>query len=145
MNVTIPIYEAMIRFIHSYLHSFSLSFPVIAWALAMTSLGAISLGSFQTAAILLAGLFCYDIFWVFGTDVMMTVATKVEAPVKFLYTAPPPAEGAEMREYPFSVLGLGDIVIPGLFVRFMSKLDAALQPAKFSYFGAATAAYAFGK
>ena len=111
----------------------------------MTSLGAISLGSFQTAAILLAGLFCYDIFWVFGTDVMMTVATKIEAPVKFLYTAPPPAEGAEVREYPFSVLGLGDIVIPGLFVRFMSKLDAALQPEKFSYFGAATGAYALGK
>jgi hypothetical protein len=37
---------------------------VIAWALAMTSLGAISLGSFQTAAILLGGLFFYDIFWV---------------------------------------------------------------------------------
>jgi hypothetical protein len=42
----------------------------------MVSLGAISLGSFQTGAILLAGLFCYDVFWVFGTDVMMTVATK---------------------------------------------------------------------
>jgi minor histocompatibility antigen H13 len=50
----------------------------IAWALGMVSLGAISLGSFQTGAILLAGLFCYDIFWVFGTDVMMTVATKGE-------------------------------------------------------------------
>ena len=40
----------------------------IAWALGMVSLGAISLGSYQTGAILLAGLFCYDIFWVFGTD-----------------------------------------------------------------------------
>lgn len=104
----------------------------IAWALGMVSLGAISLGSFQTGAILLAGLFCYDIFWVFGTDVMMTVATKgenwcwswmhlsfdkrskynhhsllfqVEAPVKFLYTSPP---SDVPRSYPFSVLGLGD-------------------------------------
>lgn len=50
----------------------------IAWALGMVSLGAISLGSFQTGAILLAGLFLYDVFWVFGTDVMMTVATKGE-------------------------------------------------------------------
>lgn len=40
---------------------------VIAWAIGMVSLGGISLGSFQTGAILLAGLFCYDIFWVFGT------------------------------------------------------------------------------
>merc|ERR1719223_2730237 len=110
----------------------------IAWALAMISLGSLSLGSFQTASILLAGLFCYDIFWVFGTDVMMTVATKVEAPVKFLYTAPPVPEGAEPRSYPFSVLGLGDVVIPGLFVRFMSKVDSVLQPQKFSYFGAST-------
>jgi len=55
---------------------FLLNYPVIAWALAMASLGAISLGSFQTGAVLLAGLFCYDVFWVFGTDVMMTVATK---------------------------------------------------------------------
>lgn len=113
----------------------------IAWALAMTSLGVISLGSFQTGAILLAGLFFYDIFWVFGTDVMMTVATKVEAPVKFLYTAPP---SAQPRDYNFSVLGLGDVVIPGLFVRFMGKIDQALQPSKFSYFNASTLAYAIG-
>lgn len=113
----------------------------IAWALAMVSLGSISLGSFQTGAILLAGLFCYDIFWVFGTDVMMTVATKVEAPVKFLYTAPP---SDTPRSYPFSVLGLGDIVIPGLFVRLMSKVDEVLQPKNLSYFNVATGAYALG-
>mmetsp|Transcript_10966 Transcript_10966/g.21135 ORF Transcript_10966/g.21135 Transcript_10966/m.21135 type:complete len:216 (+) Transcript_10966:1-648(+) len=114
---------------------------VIAWALAMVSLGAISLGSFQTGAILLAGLFCYDIFWVFGSDVMMTVATKVEAPVKFIYPAPP---SDTPRAYPFSVLGLGDVVIPGLFVRFASKIDEALQPQNLSYFSVATAAYAVG-
>jgi len=75
----------------------------------------------------------------------MTVAMKVEAPVKFLYTAPPPLEGAEPRSYPFSVLGLGDVVIPGLFVRFMSKVDEVLKPQRFTYFGAATFAYAFGQ
>lgn len=120
---------------------------VLAWSLAMTTLGAVSLGSFQTASILLAGLFFYDIFWVFGTDVMMTVATKVEAPVKFLFTAPPPPvdSNAPIREYNFSVLGLGDVVIPGLFVRFMSKLDSVLQPAStLSYFNSATLAYALG-
>ena len=114
---------------------------VIAWALGMVSLGAISLGSFQTGAILLAGLFCYDVFWVFGTDVMMTVATKVEAPVKFLYTAPP---SDTPKDYPFSVLGLGDVVIPGLFVRFMGKVDEVLQPKNLSYFTTATFAYGAG-
>mmetsp|Transcript_27535 Transcript_27535/g.43327 ORF Transcript_27535/g.43327 Transcript_27535/m.43327 type:complete len:437 (-) Transcript_27535:212-1522(-) len=113
----------------------------IAWSLGMVSLGAISLGSFQTGAILLAGLFCYDVFWVFGTDVMMTVATKVEAPVKFLYTAPP---SDTPKDYPFSVLGLGDVVIPGLFVRFMAKVDEVLQPKNLSYFTTATFAYGAG-
>mmetsp|Transcript_13301 Transcript_13301/g.18845 ORF Transcript_13301/g.18845 Transcript_13301/m.18845 type:complete len:450 (-) Transcript_13301:424-1773(-) len=114
---------------------------LLAWALAMVSLGAISLGSFQTGALLLGGLFFYDIFWVFGTDVMMTVATKVEAPIKFLYTAPPTPEP---KGYPFSVLGLGDVVIPGIFVRFMSELDKILKPQNFSYFNAAALAYGVG-
>lgn len=34
----------------------------------------VSVGSFTIAAILLSGLFVYDVFWVFGTEVMVTVA-----------------------------------------------------------------------
>jgi minor histocompatibility antigen H13 len=37
-----------------------------------------SLGTFQTGAILLVGLFFYDIFFVFGTDVMVTVAKSLD-------------------------------------------------------------------
>jgi len=71
---------------------------ILAWSLGMASLGAISLGSFQTGAILLGGLFFYDAFWVFGSDVMMTVATKVEAPVKFIFPAP---DSEIVRDYNF--------------------------------------------
>mmetsp|Transcript_3395 Transcript_3395/g.4746 ORF Transcript_3395/g.4746 Transcript_3395/m.4746 type:complete len:161 (-) Transcript_3395:22-504(-) len=109
----------------------------------MTSLGAISLGSFQTATVLLAGLFMYDVVSVFGSDIMMTVATKVEAPVKFLYTAPPLPDGMESK-YPFSVLGLGDIVIPGLFVRFMFQMDQVLKPTRLSYFNTSCVSYGTG-
>ncbi|CAN0325230.1 unnamed protein product, partial [Ectocarpus sp. 8 AP-2014] len=35
------------------------------------SIGLISISTFPAAAILLTGLFCYDIFWVFGTEVMV--------------------------------------------------------------------------
>jgi minor histocompatibility antigen H13 len=45
----------------------------------------ISLGSYQIGAILLAGLFLYDIFWVFGTDVMVTVAKSFDGPIKLLF------------------------------------------------------------
>ena len=30
---------------------------------------------------MLAGLFVYDVFWVFCTDVMTTVATNINAPI----------------------------------------------------------------
>ena len=32
----------------------------------------------MNGAILLAGLFVYDVFWVFGTDVMVTVAKSFQ-------------------------------------------------------------------
>lgn len=36
-------------------------------------------------AVLLSGLFVYDIFWVFGTPVMVTVAKSLDAPIKLLF------------------------------------------------------------
>lgn len=51
------------------------------------------------------GLFVYDVFWVFGTEVMVTVAKKFDAPIKLLF----PRGG----ESPPAMLGLGDIVVPG--------------------------------
>ena len=36
-------------------------------------------------AVLLSGLFFYDIFWVFGTPVMVTVAKSLDAPIKLLF------------------------------------------------------------
>ncbi|KAL6052680.1 Minor histocompatibility antigen H13, variant 2 [Balamuthia mandrillaris] len=69
----------------------------------------LSLGSYQTGCILLGGLFLYDIFWVFGTDVMVTVAKSFDAPIKLLF--PKDIFAEEMQ---FSMLGLGDIVIPGM-------------------------------
>ena len=38
-----------------------------------------------TGCILLGGLFFYDIFWVFGTNVMVTVAKSFDAPIKLVF------------------------------------------------------------
>lgn len=38
--------------------------------------------NFRIGYLLLLGLFFYDIFWVYGTDVMVTVATSIDAPIK---------------------------------------------------------------
>mmetsp|Transcript_6354 Transcript_6354/g.8617 ORF Transcript_6354/g.8617 Transcript_6354/m.8617 type:complete len:464 (+) Transcript_6354:56-1447(+) len=135
---------------------------IIAWAIAMQSLGLITLQSFAIACAFLMGLFFYDIWWVYGTDVMMTVATNVEAPIKFLYPFNPTllaqAADAGTPRYPFSVLGLGDVVIPGIFCAMMRKIDQngfpgeapavkdgdLNQDSKYSYFTSAVAGYAFG-
>ena len=82
----------------------------------------ISIGSTINGLIMLWGLLIYDVFWVFGTDVMVTVAKKFDAPVKLLF---PRGEG--LRN---SMLGLGDIVVPGIFIALMLRLDYSLQKDK---------------
>jgi len=81
----------------------------------------ISLGSFFNGFILLCGLFFYDIFWVFGTDVMVTVAKSFDAPIKLLF----PQHGTDIEGNPLrpSLLGLGDIVIPGIFIALLLRFD----------------------
>lgn len=90
-------------------------------AFSIKGIEALALGSYKTGAILLAGLFFYDIFWVFGTDVMVTVATSFDAPVKLLF---PRALATATEKAKFSMLGLGDIVIPGIFIAMLLRYDA---------------------
>ena len=84
----------------------------------------LSLGSTLNGAILLIGLFFYDIFWVFGTDVMVTVAKSFDAPIKLLFPQAFWESGTP------SMLGLGDIVIPGIFIALMIRYDYARYTAK---------------
>jgi len=96
----------------------------------------LSLGSFKIGAILLAGLFIYDIFWVFFTPVMVSVAKSFDAPIKLIF---PTGDIAR----PFSMLGLGDIVIPGIFVALALRFDMSRGREK-TYFTSAFAGYTAG-
>lgn len=51
-------------------------------AFAINGVELLHVNNVQTGALLLIGLFVYDIFWVFGTNVMVTVAKSFEAPIK---------------------------------------------------------------
>ena len=82
-----------------------------------------SLGTYKIAAILLCGLFLYDIFWVFGTDVMVTVAKNLDGPIKILFPRSL-VPNAETGRLDLSLLGLGDIVIPGFFLALLLRFDA---------------------
>merc|ERR1719330_1177706 len=88
----------------------------------------IGISNYKTGAIMLIGLFFYDIFWVFGSkpvfgsNVMVSVAKGVEAPIKLMF--PRSAGGCGNLQH--SMLGLGDIVVPGIFIAFLAKWDAVL-------------------
>jgi len=92
---------------------------ILGEAFCIQGIAFMSLGSYSVGCILLGGLFFYDIFWVFGTDVMVTVAKSFDAPVKLLF---PRNIFAEEMQY--SMLGLGDIVIPGIFLALLLRFDA---------------------
>ena len=78
----------------------------------------IFLGNFKNGFMMLIALFFYDIFFVFGTDVMLTVAKSIDAPIKLLFPTDWSADPAK-----FSLLGLGDIVIPGIFMAMCLRYD----------------------
>jgi len=108
----------------------------------------LSLGNYKTGAMLLFGLFFYDIFWVFGTDVMVTVAKSFDAPIKLLF---PRSFATADAKAQFSMLGLGDIVIPGIFVALLLRFDAHQAKVKHSseefeqpYFRTIMLGYTFG-
>lgn len=90
---------------------FGISFSII-------GISNMNLPSFKIGAILLWGLFFYDIFWVYGTDVMVTVAKNFDAPIKLLFPYDYSEEKPKM-----SMLGLGDIIIPGIFIALSLKYD----------------------
>lgn len=59
-----------------------------------------------------------------GTDVMVTVAKNLDGPIKLLFprSLVPHVETGKIE---LSLLGLGDIVIPGFFLALLLRFDAA--------------------
>lgn len=95
---------------------------VLGIAFSVQGIEHLSLGSVGVGVILLVGLFFYDIFWVFFTPVMVSVAKNFDAPIKLLF----PRGSTDARGHAeFSMLGLGDIVIPGIFLAIVLRYDAA--------------------
>ncbi|KAM0753172.1 hypothetical protein T439DRAFT_323805 [Meredithblackwellia eburnea MCA 4105] len=93
---------------------------LVALSLAFNAVSLLRLDSFWTGSALLAGLFLYDIWWVFGTNVMESVARDFDAPVKILWPKDGTAKATE-----FTLLGLGDIVLPGIFIALALRFDYA--------------------
>ena len=109
---------------------------ILAMSFSYNALSLLKIDSFKTGCILLGGLFLYDIWWVFGTSVvgaftlqalsrmltiaqMVSVATNLDVPIKLLW----PKSVLFSTNQGFTMLGLGDIVIPGVFVALALRYD----------------------
>jgi minor histocompatibility antigen H13 len=142
---------------------------LIGLSFAYNGIQLLALDSFKTGMALLTGLFFYDIYFVFGTEIMMTVdnhelatmidwraqvAKGIEAPIKVVF----PRDIIHNFHGPATMLGLGDIVLPGVYIAFAlrydlhsyhkryPKLPFQRQNTSFDkpYFNAVFAAYAIG-
>jgi minor histocompatibility antigen H13 len=128
---------AFLYFKHFTLHNlFAICFCVQA-------LHYVSLSTFKVAFLLLGGLFFYDVFWVFGTDVMVTVAKNFEGPVKIIFPT-------SLHPLKTSILGLGDVVLPGMLIAMCLRYDChragaePFGPFPRPYFWTVLGAYALG-
>ena len=104
------------------IHNYWLLSNLIAMSFCVFALEQMPLPSFLTGASLLWALFFYDIFFVFGTDIMVTVARNIDGPIKLLVPKGLNDEG----KMQFSMLGLGDIIIPGIYMALCLRYDIML-------------------
>lgn len=83
--------------------------------------------TFWTGTLLLSALFLYDIYFVFFTPMMVTVATKLDIPIKLLFPRPSSPAEVEKGVHGLAMLGLGDIVIPGMMIALALRFDLYLH------------------
>jgi minor histocompatibility antigen H13 len=83
--------------------------------------------TFWTGTLLLSALFFYDVYFVFFTPMMVTVATRLDIPIKLLFPRPPSPTEIEKGLPSLSMLGLGDIVIPGMMIALALRFDLYLH------------------
>ena len=122
---------------------------VLGFCMCVVFLGLIQINSIRVAVVLLSVAFFYDIFFVFitpyifkGRSVMVEVATsggppKADAIWCEKYPTDSDCKGGDPMPMLFSIprlfdyakgssmLGLGDIVLPGLLLSFVARVDAA--------------------
>ncbi|KAJ5663084.1 hypothetical protein N7507_003815 [Penicillium longicatenatum] len=77
--------------------------------------------TFGTGSLILISLFFYDIYFVFFTPVMVHVAKNLDVPIKLMFP-----RTDETGEPAHAMLGLGDIVIPGMMVCLALRFDIFL-------------------
>jgi minor histocompatibility antigen H13 len=98
-------------------------------------IGKVYCRSYQSACVFFCGLFAYDVFWVFCTPVMESVVNgfiKHNLPTMLIF---PTMDWNIQAETKFGgALGLGDVILPGIFVGLMLRFDQSLGSGSRPYF-----------
>uniref|UniRef100_A0A671WW63 PA domain-containing protein n=1 Tax=Sparus aurata TaxID=8175 RepID=A0A671WW63_SPAAU len=101
----------------------------------------ISLSNFKICVILLTLLLVYDVFFVFITPFF----TKVWVYLPVVMRVPRFSAWAQnLCGMQFSILGYGDIIVPGLLVAYCSRFDVWINSRKKIYFVSCCIAYLLG-
>ncbi|XP_039103920.1 signal peptide peptidase-like 2B isoform X2 [Hyaena hyaena] len=126
-------------------------------AFCLYMLKTIRLPTFKACTLLLLVLFVYDVFFVFitpfltksGNSIMVEVATgpsdsATHEKLPMVLKVPRlNASPLALCDRPFSLLGFGDILVPGLLVAYCHRFDIQVQSSRV-YFVACTVAYGLG-
>ncbi|KAI4176708.1 MAG: hypothetical protein LQ346_007832 [Caloplaca aetnensis] len=99
---------------------------ILGFAFAYNALQLISPTTSSTGTLILSSLFIYDIYFVFYTPLMVTVATSLDIPAKLLFPRPPGPDADPTKQH-LAMLGLGDVVLPGMMIGFALRLDLYLH------------------
>ena len=110
--------------LYFYLKNWQLN-NIMAFGLVFYILSLLLIKNFLVCFTFLIGIFLYDTFWVFYShkiftdNVMLTVATKIDLPIKLempiLFSSNPLKN--------CMLLGLGDLALPGMVIKYCKRYD----------------------
>ncbi|PVV04659.1 hypothetical protein BB560_000833 [Smittium megazygosporum] len=129
LHIISTVFGVLIVGAYMYTKNWILS-EIIGICFCLTAIKFMKLDKAISGIIMLSGLFLYDIFWVFGTEVMVSVAKNLDAPIKLVFPKNIfDADGANK----FVMLGLGDIIVPGVFIALCLRFDQSVYLKKIGY------------
>uniref|UniRef100_A0A8C3M098 Signal peptide peptidase-like 2A n=1 Tax=Chrysolophus pictus TaxID=9089 RepID=A0A8C3M098_CHRPC len=109
---------------------------ILGIAFCLNFIKTLKMPNFKSCVILLGLLLLYDVFFVFITPFITKLPVVIRVP-RLEYSA------ATLCDMPFSLLGFGDIIVPGLLVAYCRRFDVQTSSSSV-YYVSCTIAYAVG-
>ena len=87
--------------------------------IAITSISSLKINTLYNGIIFLILFAIYDVVFVFYTPIMNTIALQINSPMKIIFPT--------MKKDSFAIIGLGDIIIPGIYLSTLFHYDYSLN------------------